>query len=387
MANVETRCRLEGIVVSKLEERGWTVVGGERNGLDLDLHVELQGTPGRVCFRNALDVPKGMANAAPDPCFVRIDLGEPRGEPRQWALWDRYIFESGRYHPPYIATVVHEACGDGWASVAGGDVSPNGSWRYPHRTVDAIIAGVELLAPGRDEKERLHAIWRTQRHNYGAQRKKLHPVAWAIIALVLFVAPAAFITALWLQGGQTKALVAGTVVASVPILGFLTGVLVALIRHARRPRDPLDRARSLVGTLRASGAFDAFDLSAAKVRDGLPVVVRSGGRRGEGRAPLAISRVTASSSRHGVTLSADVCEVSWPDGVDEGARFLPDWWLTIDLTGPVEELAALPAQLRAQRRDDTVRWLFTGDEVDGGEPEQLFRAAAASLSVTESPYR
>ena len=232
MGTVETKCHLEEITLSKLEARGWTVTGGDRKGLDLDLRVEFEGTKGKVSFRNALDAPKGTVNAAPDPCFVRIDLGEPRGEPSRWALWDRYVFGSGRHEQRYTATAVHEACGVGWTSVAGGDVGPNGAWRSPHRTLDAIISGAEHLAPRREEQARRQALWRTQRHNFGAQRKKLHPISLAILVLMLVVTPAAFITALWIQGGQPKALIAGTGVAAIPIVVSLIWALVALIRSA-----------------------------------------------------------------------------------------------------------------------------------------------------------
>ncbi len=114
MGDIQTRSRLEEIVLSKLEERGWTVHGGERNGLDLDIDVSFDGTRGRVLMRNAISVLKGMEQSSEsDPKFIRIDLGDPQGAPDRWALWDRYEFPGGKDSPPYYATVVHEAYGPG----------------------------------------------------------------------------------------------------------------------------------------------------------------------------------------------------------------------------------------------------------------------------------
>ena len=97
------------------------------------------------------------------------------------------------------------------------------------------------------------------------------------------------------------------------------------------------------------------ETKAQKVRDGLPLVVRTSGFLDEGSAPLAISRVSASSSSHSLRLSADLCEVRWPEGTPPDARILPDRWLTVDFTGPGEELAKLPDNPRAAYNTETVR--------------------------------
>ncbi|HPB96906.1 MAG: hypothetical protein BWY17_00675 [Deltaproteobacteria bacterium ADurb.Bin207] len=106
----------------------------------------------------------------------------------------------------------------------------------------------------------------------------------------------------------------------------------------------------------------------------------------EGTAPLAVSRVKASSSKHGVTLEADLCEIRWPEGVASEIRFLPQRWLLVDLTGSPEELAQLPSHHREERVDDKLRWLLTGEELDGAF-EDLLRATSTFLLRTGAPYR
>lgn len=386
MGNITTRGRVEEIAVSTLEERGWTIMRGDRQGLDLDLSVRFEGTEGKVLFRNALSAPKGMEESAEtDPCFVRIELGEPTGEPTRWSLWDSYEFKGSKESPKYIATIVHEAIGDGWTIVAGGDVEPGRSWYDVHRTLKRIISRAECLAPNHEETDRRRELWKTQRHNFSAQEKKIHPLLWGFL-FFMFCGPSLLVSSSWLEGIEvTEQLIGATVVATLLLLGFIGIVTATLIRRARRPREPVDGMDAVVETFRATGMFDTFELTAAKVRDGLPVVVQ-GSYLDEGRAPLTLSRVTATSSKHNVTLDADLCLVRWPDRIASEARFLPDRWLTMDLTGPPEELAKIPSFHRSDQWEDQVRWLFSGRDLDDLF-EDLLRTAATSLTGTTSPYR
>ncbi len=389
MANVQAKARLEEFVLEKLEERGWTVLGGERKGLDLDIDVRFQGTQGKVSLRNAISVPKrAVASAMPSPCFVRIDLGEPQGPPSWWALWDQYEFPGGKYDPPYCATVVHEAYGDGWTTVVGGSVIPKGSWYRPQKTLDAMLSGAERLAPRHREEDRQKALWRTQRHNFGPQRKKVHLFLYVFV-LLTFAPLAGVVSTGELEGmeGPIWAQLFAWFIVSMPALAGLIIYLIPFVRFLRRPREPLEWAKALAGMVRSTGAFDSFQLTPFKLRDGIPVVFRVGGYVDEGRAPMAISRVSGESSRHKVSLSADVCELRWPEGVDDAARVLPERWLLIELTGPPEELARLPDHHRSARKDNTIRWLVTGEEVDKGVAEDLFRAVGTTLVAPRAPYR
>ena len=388
MADIQAKSRLEEIILSKLDERGWDVRGGERTGLDLDIDVTFDGTAGTVRLRNAISVSKGMeASSETDPKLIRVDLGEPRGAPERWALWDRYEFPSGKDTPPYCATIVHEAYGPGWTTVLGGGVSPQQLWCNAFKACDAMLSSAELLAPSRTEEERLNALWRTQRHNFGPQRKKVSLVVYGLLLVVL--AFFAYIAAT-IEVSDELPLPAAAMaygIVAIPLISISIIFLVPIVRWLRRPKVPLEGASALADTLRTTGAFDAIDLTPFKLRDGVPVVVRTAGYLDEGQAPMAISRVEASASAHGVKLSADACELRWPEGVDDLAKVLPDRWLTIDLTAPAEELAKLPDWHRSARNEDTVRWLLTGDEVDKGAAEDLFRTAAAAWTGTAAPYR
>jgi hypothetical protein len=388
MGNLKTRGRLEELAVSKLAAHGWTIVGGDRRGLDLNLFVQFEGISGKVSFRNALDLPQGLAeNADSDPCSVWIELGEPIGEPTRWSLWDEYDFRDQIKSQRFIATIVHEAIGKGWAKVAGGDVEPGQTWRSPSNTLETIISRAECLAPSRDEADRRREIWRTQRHNFDAQHKKLNPVTYGVLFFIFLALPVGLFFTEWLRRGEvTTALIGGTVLCSVFLLIFVIHLFVLLIRHVRRPRDPAAGMDAVVNALRVSGAFDAFDSMASKTRHGLPVVVRSQDHLDKGEAPLTVSRVHASSSKHGVTLEADLCEIRWPEGVAPEIRFLPQRWLLVELIGSPEELAQIPSYHRSDRLEDQIRWLFTGEELDGAF-ENLLRAVSASLVRTAAPYR
>ena len=63
---------------------------------------------------------------------------------------------------------------------------------------------------------------------------------------------------------------------------------------------------AVAGSLRESGAFELVKLTRAKRRVGLPVVRREEGLLADGTAPLLVSRLAASSSRHPFTLEADL---------------------------------------------------------------------------------
>jgi len=186
MEPVEARGLIEQLAVSSLEQRGWTVIAAKRDTLDLDLSVAFDGTPGRILFRNGFTVEKGVAQVAePAPCFVRVDLGEPSGEPERWALWDRYSFPGSREAPRYVALVIHEAIGKGWCSVAGNSVGPKVMWYDATKALDTILARAEALCPGRDERDRREIIFEDQRENRGEQEERGKAVLGAVVFIVI----------------------------------------------------------------------------------------------------------------------------------------------------------------------------------------------------------
>jgi hypothetical protein len=108
MSDVAARGQLESLVLAMLRDRGWSAIKCLRSGVDLDLLVEIDGVHGVVRFRNAFEVPRNVPaeTIESSPIFMRIDLGEPSGEPSRWAVWDRYNFPSGKGAPRYRALVV-----------------------------------------------------------------------------------------------------------------------------------------------------------------------------------------------------------------------------------------------------------------------------------------
>jgi hypothetical protein len=148
---------------------------------------------------------------------------------------------------------------------------------------------------------------------------------------------------------------------------------------------------AIVEILRGTGAFTTLSQTPRKDRDGLPVVVGANGLLDARAAPLSIGRLAARSSSHAVALEADLWRLAWPQGASAEARFVPDRWLTANLTGSETALARLPSGPREERRPGLVRWTFTGAEVDAGQAKHHFRSVAAALSgapdAPSSPYR
>jgi hypothetical protein len=63
------------------------------------------GTRGVISFRNAFEVPRGVARPESSPTFLRVDLGQQQEEPSRWAVWDRYDFPGGKHSPRYRAWI------------------------------------------------------------------------------------------------------------------------------------------------------------------------------------------------------------------------------------------------------------------------------------------
>lgn len=173
------------------------------------------------------------------------------------------------------------------------------------------------------------------------------------------------------------------------VLCFIGG-LVMLAKLLRTPRRPLEAMASIVGMLDGTGAFTNFSPQARKERDALPLVVRRHRVLDASGVPLSLSRLSARSSSHSLGLEVDLCELAWPEGTLPEQRFVPDRWLTTELSGGQIELDSLPTGPREEQRDGLVRWTFTGAEIDAGDAEQHFRQVAAALGVggaKAGPYR
>lgn len=311
MASFEPQCLLESAAFDTLRERGWKITDGRRSGVDLDLDVELHdGTRGKVLFRNAFEAGRAVDPGEPSPIFLRVDLGEPHGEPTRWAVWDQYAFPGGKNTPAYVAVVIHEAIGDGWASTAGCSMAPNHPW-YDFRAVAPVFARAESLAPNQDEPSRNDQIFGTQRRNFGVQRPR-----WAkLVGAAILLPVAAGLWAMMAHVAAQSASSATAHVAAMSMVGLPALVssivgLVLLVQHVRVPRKPLPAMTTVVDLLRSTGAFTTVTTPPLKRRDGLPLPIRTNGYLQNGAAPLSVSRLSATSSLHGVKLEADLSR--WP---------------------------------------------------------------------------
>lgn len=388
MGDFEPRGHLERIASEKLRDRGWEVRGERRSGVDLDLAVAFGGTPGLIRFRNAFEVAARHAESSESsPTHVRVDLGEPAGEPSRWALWDRYEFPGGKNTPRYDAVVIHEALGETWASVAGCSVAPKMTWYSAHKTIEMVLARAEALGPGRDEGSRRAAIFDAHRHNFGVQDQRGKTIV-TIVVLSLLAAALGAVAAEAASGAPDDARqLLALLVPGLPALVFALIAVIELVRLLRAPRTPLGEMAAVEEMLRGSGTFTTFAKTPRKDRDGLPVVVRTGEYLMDAAAPLSLCRLSARSSSHEVALDADLCRVTWPEGLLPDQRFLPDRWLTVDLSGSEADLAKLPEGPREDRAAGVVRWSWTGEDLDAGDAAEHFQKVAEALGAGGSPYR
>lgn len=114
------------------------------------------------------------------------------------------------------------------------------------------------------------------------------------------------------------------VVCGFPILIGSFVSITYLRRVLRIPRQPLEGVDAVAQTLRGTGAFSEVTTTIRKDRDGLPLVVVNQNRLAEAKAPLSVSRLSATSSSHAVKLEADLCRMTWPEATSPQTRLVPD---------------------------------------------------------------
>ncbi len=383
MEHFEPRGDTEEEMLEQLEKRGWTITEVRRDGADLDLMVEFEGTSGRVRFRHGADMAKSQLKpqTKTSPCYVRVDLGDPSGEPEQWARWDSYESSaSSGTRINWMCLLFHEAMGATWASVASNVVTDRNSFILISWPLRMALTRAEALSPGRESSARRESIFEVQRKNFGPLQER----GRTIFGIVIF---GTFCLGFYALALNTWSNLVPTLILGVLGTLFLIPTLVTLRRFLQAPKAPLEGMKAVVGMIRRTGAFETFKLIPVPKRAGLPVVVREGRNLNEGFAPLWLSRVTGKSPSHPIGLEADLCEVKWPSGTIEECRFIPERWLTVDLIGPEAELAKLPTGPREARRADRVRWIFTGEELDSGATEELLCRMEQYSEVAPGPYR
>ena len=180
MTAVEPRGALEREVLEKLAKRGWQVHEAKRDKIDLDLSVSFGQTRGSIRFRNAFDVPRSVASAASAPSFLRIDLGQPAGEPSRWAVWDKIWSSRGAGTPRVPAP--------GWSRGHRGRLGRGGGllghaqadlvWAL--RTIETLLLRAEKLAPGQDEDARREQIFASAAAHFDAQTRRGREIAFIV---------------------------------------------------------------------------------------------------------------------------------------------------------------------------------------------------------------
>jgi hypothetical protein len=395
MAKTEHKSLLERDLRHLLREHGWEVIEEKRDRVNLDLSVSFSGIPGVVSLHSAFLPARGLMKNLYQPTYLRVVLGRPDGEPSRWAVWDKYVFpKRSKYSPDYNAYVFHEAMGDDWVALAGNSVTPDQTWYNREATITTLLDRAEALAPGRDEDARREKIFAVQRNNFGVQSKSRNLVTFVVVASIAVVLAGLLVTGMLVDPPP------GTPPDGVPVFRGLVALVLGLpificslvsITYLRRvlriPRQPLEGVDAVAQTLRGTRAFSEVAVTVRKDRDGLPLVVQNQGRLAEAKAPLSISRLTATSSSHAVKLEADLCRMAWPEGASPNTRLVPDRWLTTELSGAGSDLAKLPPGPREERRHDVVRWTFTGEEIDSGAVESHFLTVASALSSDAALYR
>jgi hypothetical protein len=275
--------------------------------------------------------------------------------------------------------------GADWASVTGNAMTNRGDTGWGvHSTYLTLAEHAEALRPTLDDASRRDHLHARARLHFGRQWKKFQPWILALLAVNFLVVPLIYVGG---QGGFWEALAALPYLLGVMLLILGIFGLVELVRRSRQPKAPVEGMEAVAASLRDAGVFESVTLARATKREGLPIVRRDAGFLARARAPLVASRLEASSKAQVITLDAELCKVEWPEGTIEECRSLPDRWLTIDALGPPADLAKLPPGPREDRHSDSIRWLLTGEEIEGGAAAELFRAIATSMTSTSGPYR
>ncbi len=392
MAETEHNSLVERDLMHLLRERGWEVIEAKRDPVNLDLAVRFNGVDGVVSLHSAFLPARGLLRHHHQPTYLRVVLGRPDGEPSRWAVWDNYRFKirtttTQAGAPDYNAFVFHEAMGDGWVALAGNSVTPDQSWYERGATISTLLERAEALAPGRDEDARRERIFAVQRNNFGEQKLGKNLTIFVVLVSIVVVLAGLLVVGMLMDAPPDtspdavpvfRGLVA--LICGFPILICSFVSITYLRRVLRIPRQPLEGVDAVAETLRGTRAFSEVTTTVRKDRAGLPLVVVNQGRLAEAKAPLSVSRLSATSSSHSVKLEADLCRMAWPEGASPETRLVPDRWLTTELSGAGSDLAKLPTGPREDRRSDVVRWTFTGAEIDSGAVESHFLSVASALS-------
>ncbi len=368
MKKVETRGKLEQIVLDLIADRGWAVTGSERCDHDLDVFIDAEGTPGRLRFRSRFVDPSQSIDADRYLPFVRLDLGTPADEPELWAATDDYervlSHEGGvRY---FHGTVTHAAMGEGWASMT---VSVEGNvinWEWQVASTEAMLGHAVALHPGADAAARRDHLQQMAKKTADEQEgePEQNRLGYRMAPIFILAVIGAATTAItWHEASPSAA----KIFAGVYTL-FALGLIAAGWRLWRKkPPRTIEHTPVAIEALSRKLDMDDHIVEPAYKRTGLAVVCTEASGLNMAIAKLDICRFKSRSNRHELKAVTDVHRVLWPEGTTDECRILPRWWARIEIHGPPDRLNKLPPGPREKRYDGHVCWTLTGEEVERGD--------------------
>jgi hypothetical protein len=356
-----------------------------RRGVDFVVDSMDQGQPLRLHCLTPFSTGRDVDQAASDPCFFRLELGEFNQPPHRWAAWSTVAPATPEpggspplnfalqalWAPQRLALAV--SCGQPDFNSHGGTSGVRvlfDAYRrcrhWPTRHLrDAVEPGLEPDRPFENE----HAV-------------PPPPFRWPSLA-----------GAAW----ATMALSAGALTGSHDVLGpaLLLG-LTALAGGghllSRSPRKAMGTdgspAQAFLKSLHSLRLFDAVKPVQPGPMWVLPAVADGDTGREPAFALVCSDSIRAESSRHGLALDVVLSRVEWPSRCLPVCRLLPSQWVAAQFQGTESTLLRLPSWPRQTRKPGLLRWLMTDDEVRQGElANRLEALARRCLGGRAGPYR
>lgn len=326
------------------------------------------------------------------PCFIRIGWGDLSVEPEIWAVLGGVAMEvtvggTARVVPSF--------------QVAGGASQLQlgvGLWLnerdYPsaaavvERAVeafDALCAGLHrtgqagwgALVPGFDP-------FFADAHDRSTRQpfRGALPVGVSLLSFSVVGTVAAFLV----NEGLGALMLTG--VAPVAILGGVAALASHLNSKAPEGARALDRA------IRACAVFDEHEASRA-LSPLRPVVILASGQppyefRMLGTATFRAGIFGASSTRHGLSLSASLQSLDAVGDIHPLCRVVPSSWVVVELEGPDAILERIGTRRSEQRQPEVLRVVFDEAALERGAFEELLAELTeiVELGAGEAgPYR
>lgn len=329
-------------IAEQMTRRGWNVQDIESVGVDVRIRGQLDGRGIRLLALSPFSAT--VANAAADPSFFRLEIGDVGDEVAHWGAWK---------NPSFIATGNASTYGglqcfksESALAVAGGYGNPQGMLGFG--VVEQFFSQVDKVTTN-------------SRRGKNRSKANLEPArgldAW----------PSG--TALWLRRAASL------------------GRLFASETQRRTIASMLGEAAGLAQALRGTLGLALQGAPVVLHIDILPVVCAAGSNRESAHAEVVHVGFRASNVRDRLELRLRRSTVVWPVGVLDPCRLVPSVWTTMELQGPAPLLQDVPPHPRLQRSESAVRWLLDSQESDTASVLETFASLARQLRKSQGPYR